>query len=144
MRPDFTGTWKLIAGESDFHFLAPPRLRVDTIQHEEPRLSVRTRQKDRNGDVTVDRELEIGGPAVEVAIHGRPRRIRAWWTDEAELGVETLFEVSGQLRRIEDRWSLEPAGEWLTIERRIEQPGGDVRQVFRLARRSGPAPGVRP
>lgn len=134
MRGNFTGVWKLIRGESDFGFLAPPRSRVDTIAHEEPELRIRTRQKDANGDLALDRDLTIGGPVVEVVIHGRARRVRAYW-DEAALVVETVSEVSGSPRGIEDRWTLDADAGWVTIDRVHEQPGGPVRQRLRMRRR---------
>ena len=134
MRPNLTGVWKLVRGESDFGFLPPPRLRVDTIAHQDPLLRIRTRQKDANGDITLDRDLTIGGEPVNIEIRGRARQVRAFW-DEGVLVVETRSEVSGQARRIEDRWTLDAEGEWLTIERLHEQPGGPVHQRLRLRRR---------
>lgn len=133
MRPDFTGTWKLVRGESDFGFLAPPEWRLDTISHQDPRILIRTRQKDTNGDTTVDRDLTVGGEPVAIQIRGRERQISASWED-AVLVLETRSEVSGHARRIEDRLSLDEAGEWLTIHRLHEQPGGPVRQRLRLRR----------
>ena len=134
MDANFSGVWKLIRGESDFGFLPPPQLRVDTIAHDGPCLRVRTRQKDASGDITVDRDLAIGAEPAEIEIRGRRRKIRAYW-DEAALVMETVSEVSGNGRRIEDRWTLDPGGEWLTIARVREQPGGAVRQKLRLRRR---------
>ena len=135
MKPNFTGVWKLIRGESDFGFLPPPHLRVDTITHADPELRIRTRQKDDNGDVTLDRDLILGDEAVKIVIRGRARVIRAFW-DEAVLVVETKSQVSGKQRRLEDRWLLDEDGEWLTIERLHEMPGGPVRQRLRLQRRT--------
>jgi hypothetical protein len=134
MRPDFTGTWQLIRGESDFGFLPPPEWRLDTITHKDPQVRIRTRQKDANGDITVDRALTVGGEPVTIMIRGRERQIIAFW-EGAVLVVETRSEVSGNIRRIEDRRSMDAGGEWLTIERLHEQPGGAVRQRLRLRRR---------
>jgi hypothetical protein len=131
MHPNFTGVWKLIHSEIDFSFLPPPEFRVDTIVHEDPRLHIRTHQIDANGDITVDRDFVIGGKAQTIVILGRTRIIRAFW-DDIVLVVETTSEVSGKPRRIEDRWTLDAGAEWLTIARLHEQPGGPVRQRFRL------------
>lgn len=133
MRPNLTGEWKLVPGECEFSFLPPPRLRLDTIQHQEPRLHVRTRQKDANGDIVVDRIVEVGGPAEQITIHGRARTIRAFW-DEDVLVMETVSEVSGSSRRIENRWTVDEDGGWLTIDSKHEQPGGAVHQRLRLRR----------
>ena len=138
MRPDFTGAWKLIRGESDFGFLPPPAWRLDTISHHDPQLRIRTRQKDANGDTTVDRDLTVGGQPVTITIRGRPRQITAFW-EGSVLVMETRSQVSGQARRIVDRRSLDPAGEWLTLERLHEQPGGAVKQRLRLRRQLPPS-----
>ena len=134
LHPIFTGIWKLIRGESDFGFLPPPELRIDTITHEEPYLSIETRQKDANGDITVVRDLRIAGEAVPIMIRGRSRLVRAFW-DETVLVVETHSEVSGTPRHITDRRVLDAGSEWMTIERLHEQPGGAVHQRLRMRRR---------
>lgn len=134
--PDFSGAWKLIRGESEFGFLPPPRLRIDNITHDAATgaLQIRTRQKDASGDVTVDRDIVIGGDPAAVAVRGRSRTIRAYWGAATELVIETDSEVSGSPRRIEDRWTLDPDGQWLTIHRQHELPGGPVHQRLRLRR----------
>jgi hypothetical protein len=133
MPPNFTGEWRLMRGESDFGFLPPPKLRIDTIAHDGARFHLQTLQRDANGKVIVDRDLEIGGPPVEIAIRGRGRSIRAFWEGDV-LVIETTSEVSGKARRLEDRWTLEPGGERLTIARLHEQPGGPVRQRLCMQR----------
>jgi len=130
---NFTGIWTLIPSESDFGFLPPPSLRVDTISHEEPQLQIRTLQKDANGDITLDRNVVIGGDPATVLIRGRARQIRVFW-QESVLVVETKSEVGGNARCIEDRWTIDVETGWLTIERRFEQSGGAVHQRLRLRR----------
>lgn len=66
-------------------------------------------------------------------IRGRARQVRAFW-DDVVLVVETGSEVSGNGRRITDRWALDADSAWLTIERVHEQPGGAVHQRLRLQR----------
>ena len=134
MRPNFTGEWKLVLAESEFGFLPPPRLRVDSVAHNDPALRMETRQKDANGDITVVRELTIGAAPVPLIIRGNPRRIRAFW-DQRALVVETTSEVSGKERRITDRWTMEAGAERLLIERRHQQPGGPVHQRLVLTRK---------
>jgi hypothetical protein len=134
-KPNFTGVWKLIRGECNFGFLPPPHLRVDTIAHEDNKLSIRTRQKDDNGDITVDRDLVIGEEPIKISIQGKPRKVRAFW-DELTLVVETKSEISGKERRLEDRWSMDEDTEWVTIDRFHDLPGGPVRQSLRLQRRA--------
>jgi hypothetical protein len=133
MRPNFTGVWRLIPEKCEFAFLPPPRRRVDTIVHDDPQLRIHTHQIDANGDIALDRDLTIGGQAITIAIRGRERQIRAFWDGDV-LVLETLSMVSGSVRRLEDRRSLDTAAEWLTIERLHAQPGGPVKQVLRFHR----------
>ncbi len=137
--PDFSGFWKLDRGASQFGFLPPPKLRTDTISHREPRLQIVTQQRDANGTVTVERDLIVGGDPVQVTIHGRERSIRAFQDHQVltpALVIETLYHVSGSPRRLEDRLALDETGQWLTIDRLSEQPGGTVRQRLQLRRQS--------
>ena len=48
-----------------------------------PHAHIRTRQRDANGDLTLDRNLIIDGPAAEIMIRGRARRVRAYRDHEA-------------------------------------------------------------
>lgn len=133
MHRDFTGVWELVHRESDFSFLPPPDSRVDAVKHDEPQLSIRTLQIDANGETTVERDLVIGGEPKTISILNRPRIFRAYW-EKAELVVEAASQVSGNSRRIEDRWTLDTEPDRITIVRRHEQPGGSVRQRLRFRR----------
>ena len=101
--------------------------------HDDPQLHIRTHQIDANGDIAVDKDLTIGGQTLTVAIRGRERQIRAFWDDDV-LVLETLSVVSGNIRCLEDRCSLDAAEEWLIVERLHEQPGGAVKQLLRFHR----------
>jgi hypothetical protein len=129
--PNFSGIWKLNCGESEFGFLAPPRLRVDIIIHNEPQISICTRQIDSNGDLTVERKLSIGAEPVEIAILGSTRLVSARW-DSAWLLVETRSTVSGNERLLEDRWAIDAARTCITVARVHHLPGGAVRQMLRF------------
>lgn len=135
-----TGTWKLDRGRSEFAFLAPPRTRVDVVVHTNDArtgdaISIRTTQKDTNGTTIVERSFQIGGDAVDVEIRGRIRRVSGRW-DGGELVISTESEVSGNARRIEDRWRLSEDGKTIFISRLHEQPGGAVRQVLAMAKQA--------
>ncbi len=132
-KPDFTGSWRLSLRESRFGFLPPAKLRVDTITQSATGIRIVTRQIDTNGDHTVERVLPLDGTPVEVLVLGRTRTISAHW-DGDDLLVETHNEVSGRLRRIEDRWSLSPDRESIKVSRWHGNPGGAVRQEIVLWR----------
>ena len=131
MRPNFSGTWKLIRGESEFGYLPEPKFRQDVIEHREPDFRVVTHQIDSNGDNTVERKLVIGADSVEVSILGRPRLISAHWDGE-DLVLETRSMVSGKERLLEDRWQVDPDEFHLRVTRVHHLPGGVVRQALRF------------
>ena len=130
---DFTGTWRLSLRESSFGFLPPAKLRVDSITQTEAQICIVTRQVDTNGDHTVERVLPLNGTPVEVLVLAKVRTISARWDGDVLL-IETHNEVSGRVRRIEDRWSLSADGESITVSRSHDNPGGAVRQKIVLQR----------
>ncbi len=129
MKPNFSGHWVLDREASDFGFLAPATRRVDEIMQEGDAIRIVTQQTDTNGKTQVERRFVIGGPEVEVIIRNRPRKLRGWWEGDV-LVVETASEVSGNGRRIEDRWTLDEGSSVVTIQRSHDMPGGNVRQTL--------------
>ena len=133
MKPDFSGTWTLNLGASEFGFLKPPARREDVVVHEEPSLRVTTRQKDTNGDNVVGREVTIGGSEVTIDVLGKPRQLSAIW-DGDDLLLVTRWEVGGNPRELTDRWTLQDGGARLVIERTQTMNGGPVRQRLVMQR----------
>ena len=131
--PDLTGTWRLSLPESQFGFLPPAKLRIDTIAQTEHRIRIVTRQVDANGDHTVERALPLDGTPVEILVLGKMRLVSARWDGDG-LVVDTQSEVSGRPRRIQDRWELSPDGGTLTVSRWHGNPGGAVRRKIVLHR----------
>jgi hypothetical protein len=132
-RPDFSGTFTLNRELSDFAFLKPPRMRVDSIVHADAELAVTTLQIDTNGANTTVRRFNIGGEPVTIEVLGKARELRARW-DENELVVETSWDHSGNVRVLTDRWTLSANRRQLVVNRHQEMNGGAVRQRFVLDR----------
>jgi hypothetical protein len=133
MKPDFSGTWILNTGASEFGFLKPPARREDVVVHQEPSLLVTTRQKDTNGDNVVTREVTIGGGDVTINVLGRPRLLSAVW-DADDLLLVTRWDIGGNRRELTDRWTLQEGGARLVIERKQAMNGGPVRQRLVMQR----------
>ncbi|MBY0503901.1 MAG: hypothetical protein K2X03_08320 [Bryobacteraceae bacterium] len=133
MRPDFSGTFTLNRGLSEFAFLKPPRMRVDSIVHAEPSLTVTTLQIDTNGANTTVRKFTTDETPVTIEVLGKARQLKARW-EASELVVETSWEHSGHPRILTDRWRLSPNGKQLVVTRHQEMNGGPVRQKFVLER----------
>lgn len=133
MTPDLAnsipGAWRLNHTASDFGFLPPPRLREDRITLDGDCLIIETHQIDSNGDNRVTRDLTLDGEPRTIDVLGRPREIRACWS-EGVLHVETRWEIGGNPRRLVETWRV--AAGRLRIERRHEANGGAIRQTLLL------------
>lgn len=113
--------------------MPPPRKRTDAIEQSGNQIRISTYQWDSSGKANVVRDLEIGGPAIQVEIRNVPRLLRAYW-DGDDLVVETGSTISDSPRLIEDRWTLSEDGQEIRISRFHHLPGGDVRQQLLLKR----------
>jgi hypothetical protein len=132
-QPDFSGTFTLNRELSEFAFLRPPRMRVDSIVHADPALTVTTLQIDTNGANTTVRRFTTDEVPVTVEVLGKVRQLRAHW-DGSELVVETSWEHEGHPRILTDRWKLSANGRQLVVTRHQKMNGGPVHQRFVLER----------
>ena len=133
MPPDFSGTFTLNREQSEFAFLKPPKMRVDSIVHAEPNLAVTTMQIDTNGANTTVRRFTTDEVPVAIEVLGKVRELRARWEDTA-LVVETSWDHNGNRRLLTDRWQLSANRRQLVVTRHQEMNGGAVRQRFVLDR----------
>ena len=132
-RPDFSGTFTLNCQLSELAFLKPPKMRVDSVVHTEPALTVTTMQIDTNGANTTVRRFTTDDVPVMIEVLGKVRQLRARWED-LELVVETSWDHNGNPRVLTDRWSLTANGRQLVVTRHQQMNGGAVRQRFVLDR----------
>jgi hypothetical protein len=118
-KPDFTGTWTLIADKSDIGGRPAPSW-VLHIKHKEPALEITGTRDGEQLDAT---RVEIGGKEVTV--------------ESTCCGTGTVkFQWEGQVLVSEFRWSngvqkdvrtLSPDGKTMTDVRTISEGGGDDR-----------------
>ena len=132
-RPDFSGTFTLNNQLSELAFLKPPKMRVDSVVHAEPSLTVTTLQIDTNGANTTIRRFTTDDVPVTIEVLGKARQLRARW-ENLELVVETSWDHNGNPRVLTDRWSLTANGRQLVVTRHQQMNGGSVRQRFVLDR----------
>ncbi len=134
-RPDFSGTYKLNAELSDFANLKAPRMRVDSVVHDEPSLAVTTLQIDAGGANSTVRRCQTDDVPVSLEVAGKTRQLRARWEGQG-LVVETSWEHNGQQRLVQDTWHLSANRKQLVIVRRQEAAQGTLVQRFVLERES--------
>jgi hypothetical protein len=131
--PDFTGTWELDVGKSDFGGGAASALWIMRVRHAGPRLEVVRELRDlRSADVRRDSVAYLlGGPAVDYAgAVGATTASAA--LDGDQLVIKAVTEQQGQPSPHTTRWALAPGGTVLTLTRVIGGPPGahTIRLVF--------------
>ena len=125
-RPDFTGTWVIDAGKSDFGEAPVPKVHTLTIVHKEPQITVNRELEDRK-DSTAFRTDGVESKS-DSECCGTILTTGRW--DGTTLRRRVVSETFTQL----DSWTLAADGRTLTIVREVNQDGGDgafkLRMVF--------------
>jgi hypothetical protein len=125
-RPDFTGTWVIEPGKSDFGEAPVPKVHTLTIAHKEPQITVNRETEDRK-DSTAFRTDGVETKS-DSECCGTIRTTGRW--DGTTLRRRVVSETFTQL----DSWTLAADGKTLTIVREVNQDGGDgafkLRMVF--------------
>jgi hypothetical protein len=103
-KPNFSGTWKLNTGKSDFGAMSAPDTRTGRITHEDPDLKDSFTQSGQMGQVTAEMKYSTGD---ELAIAGKA-------------------QFNGADVTLNDRWSLSADGKTLTIQRHVTSPMGET------------------
>jgi hypothetical protein len=127
-KPDFSGTWNLDLGKSDFGPAPAPDSIVLVIVHKEPNIKVSSTQKGQQGNFTNERNLTTDGKE-------NPNKIRSMdgeqdvkstsqWSGP-KLTTSYSLQAQGMQLAVKDSWELSGDGKVLTIARAITAPQGD-------------------
>ncbi|HUE24999.1 MAG TPA: hypothetical protein VMQ86_25160 [Bryobacteraceae bacterium] len=131
-KTDFSGTWKLNAGKSDFGPMPPPDIMTEKIAHQDPSLkaSVAT-TGGMQGDMTYDVVYSTDGKECVNHVGENEFKSTLHW-DGDELVVETKGTFSGNEFTSKDRWTLSTDGKTLSIARHLSSAMGeaDMKTVF--------------
>jgi|SRR5580700_11374196 hypothetical protein len=130
-KPNFSGSWKLNAGKSNFGAMPAPDSRSDTITHADPDLTDSFAQKGQNGEVTADLKYSTDGKETINSVHGNQIKCTAQWEGE-ELVIDGKTAFNGADVTLKDRWSLSGDGKTLTIQRHVNSPMGETDQKIVL------------
>jgi hypothetical protein len=140
-RIDFTGTWTLDVGHSDFGQVfgtTPPTARVDVVRH---------RGRQLRDAMTVTKPGDVKTTTFDYVLDGRDQVMRVGGQEIHYVGKwqgDTL-EVDSQARMmmlqidVRERWSLSRDGRALTLTRHIKSPLGPGDQTLRFGRTAGVA-----
>jgi hypothetical protein len=128
--PDFSGSWMLNTGRSQFGQFPAPDVMLRTVKMNGSQLTMSTYQKGAQGEVTSELKYTTDGrPVVNGASRGTAR------FDGDTLIIESSREAQGMTLTQRDAWTLSADKKTLTVQSHIRIPGGefDVKQVFEKA-----------
>jgi len=131
-KSDFSGTWKLNAGKSDFGPIPAPDSITQKITHQDPSINAHVATTGGpNGDQTYDATYTTDGK--ECVNHMGENELKSTlkW-DGDDLTVESKGSFGGADFTAKGRWNLSSDGKILTITQHYTSPMGeaDVKEVF--------------
>ena len=130
-KSDFSGTWKINAGKSEFGPMPPPDSMTQKIVHEDPSLKVNIVQTGGGGDMTYDMAYTTDGKECVNHLGDNEFKSTLKW-DGDDLVTDTKGSFDGNAFTAKDRWTLSDGGKTMTMQRHISTDGGDfdIKLVF--------------
>ena len=131
-KTDFSGTWKLNIGKSDFGPIPAPDSLVETIAHQDPSMKINVATKGgMQGDMTYDVSYTTDGKECVNKIRDNELKSTLNW-DGSALTVDTKGSFSGNDVTLKDRWALSDDGKTLTVTRHVSSAMGeaDMKEIF--------------
>ena len=118
--PNFSGTWKLNNGKSNYGPVSAPERMERKIAHEDPSLKMTIIQMGDEGERTLDLAYKTDGSESVNRIHDVDVKSVAKWDGN----VLVVSSKRGDFSQSE-RWTLSEDGKVLTLVNRINSPEGD-------------------
>jgi len=130
-KTDFSGTWKLNAGKSDFGQMPAPDSMTQKITHQDPSLKVNVASTGGMGDMTYDFSYTTDGKECVNHMGDNEFKSTLKW-DGDDLVVDIKGSFGGTDFTAKDRWTLSGDGKTLTITQHFSSAmgEGDVKEVL--------------
>lgn len=123
--PNFSGTWKLNASKSDFGQMPAPDSMVRTIKHEEPKLTVTTKQSSQMGEFENTAEYTTDGKeCVNKGMRDMETKSTLKWEGET-LVINSKMKFQDNDVTMNEKWSVDAAGKTMTIVRKFSSSMGE-------------------
>ncbi|MBI3682056.1 MAG: hypothetical protein HY235_16860 [Acidobacteria bacterium] len=132
-KPNFSGTWKLLADKSDFGPMPPPDKYEQKVEHSDPDMKVTTTQVGQQGEFTSDVSYNTEGKETTNQLRGNAMKSVARW-DGDTLVVDSKLDFQGNEITISDKWSLAEEGKSIIIQRKLNTPQGELEMKVVLAK----------
>lgn len=134
-KPDFSGTWTLVADKSDFGEMPAPASMTRTITHKDPDLKIVTTQTGgMNGDTTTTTNLSTDGKPKTNDIGGSMMTTTGKW-DGSAIVLHSTANMQGADVSLDDRYELSDGGKTLTVTRKIGTGEGSFTMKIVLAKK---------
>jgi hypothetical protein len=123
-KSDFSGTWKINAGKTDFGPMPPPDSMTQKIVHADPSLKVNIVETGGSGDMTYDQAYTTDGKECVNHMGDNEFKTTLKWEGDDLVG-DTKGAYDGNEFTAKDRWSLSDGGKTMILQRHISTGGGD-------------------
>lgn len=132
-KPDFSGTWVLDTGKSDFGMLPPVESQTTVIEHKEPKIKVSSTVKGQQGEQKVERNYTTDGEENTNKQGPIEVKSKSHW-DGAKLITESKFKIQDNDIEMKDTWALSEDGKTYTQNRDLKSPMGETSQKLIFAK----------
>lgn len=126
---DFSGSWTLALGKSDFGRANPPQAQSMVVRQTDRQLAVESTLVDGRGATTSSYTLDLSGKEAENVIRGNKVVSVSTWRGPV-LNVKAKASVQGAEIKTVDQWQLEEGGRVLTLYRTATTPNGEIEQRY--------------
>jgi hypothetical protein len=126
-KPNFSGTWKLNVGKSDFGPVPGPDSQEEKINQEDPNMKVNVAEKGQMGDMNFDLTYTTDGKECTNSVAGNEFKSVVNW-DGNDLVIDTKGSFDGNDFTAKDRWTLSEDGKTLTVRRHLASAMGEADQ----------------
>lgn len=140
-KPNFSGTWKLNVGKSDFGVLPPSNGRTDVIDHQDPNLKDSVSDDAAQGKQEYTLAMTTDGKEAINRPGGLEMKNVATW-DASNLVVNTKLQFQGSDVSIKTSWALSDDGKTLTESAHFESAMGETDQKLVFEKQEGGATAV--
>lgn len=128
-KPNFSGSWKMNPGKSDFGPVPAPDKLEQTIKHEDPKLNINTVSAGPQGETKTETNYSTDGKdSLNKGQGGMEVKSVAAWDGE-KLVIKYKREIQGMEISFVDSWTLAGDGKTLTVARDLSTPQGDFKMT---------------
>lgn len=125
-KPDFSGRWRMLKEQSDFHGFHEPDIVVRVVDDHDPAMNVHTIQTTGEKTTTSDVTYFTDGSVTKNVVNGRDAESKCYWDGEVLVVRTSMKTAKGENELIADRWELSEDKQTLTITSHVDTDKGEV------------------